>query len=707
MMVGKAASKDLGINPKEVNDNIRGGITYLKQQLDTHNGDYDKALVAYHDGPNSPYVKGTGPMSPAAQNHIAKVKENGGYEGYQPAVAEEPVDTSVAPVDQINYVEPSASSEESSGTDLLAAGAGAVGGALISPHKPQSKHSIDLQLKERGQEVTAVRERNRAEKAMYDSEVRARDEAIALRKAALDASGKAAGADVKNYTQGQFGGNVPQTINPLDMGEAQSMGKQAVQAQRRVEQMMPGVQFDPTRGLLLPPTIQTLPKVEPQPLDFGIPKVAPLLQHDMPPVKPIYKGSMLGRAGTSVGGAAALGMGANAVDRAMEGDNVGASLGALSALGGAGTQARNPKTAAISGAAGLTALGAQMLYDKFKPKPKSVLEGYDKGGVVKKLVGAAEGPLSRVAEYAHKVFDPRFDERVLEQNKLAALRPRVEQTGPQNTPKVSLADFEGHPFITSMADRTAAGGNLVGVNGNTFNRPVALKGGQDYMFNNPGQVWASAKGPSNSILRTASALRDFTGQDPLYLPWRMAPSGGDFAHMTGQAMLAQAEVGLNKTQKRALDKQLKSIIPDWQGVDHPNSMDQFAAAPSAARKAAQNLLDKNFRGDGGLGLGEARLAVADPKQVAAPEGGLMNVGRVFSDKPLIANSGHESYPFGVPGEGLGQLDKELQVYQMLPEAAKQRGMTDVMNPGGFDIRALQMKPYAGIIDDKLLKSLGY
>jgi hypothetical protein len=108
-----------------------------------------------------------------------------------------------------------------------------------------------------------------------------------------------------------------------------------------------------------------------------------------------------------------------------------------------------------------------------------------------------------------------------------------------------------------------------------------------------------------------------------------------------------------------------------------------------------------------LGLGEARLAVADPKQVAAPEGGLMNVGRVFSDKPLIANSGHESYPFGVPGEGLGQLDKELQVYQMLPEAAKQRGMTDVMNPGGFDIRALQMKPYAGIIDDKLLKSLGY
>lgn len=378
------------------------------------------------------------------------------------------------------------------------------------------------------------------------------------------------------------------------MGEAQTMGKNAVQAERRVQQMMPGVQFDPVRGLMLPPSVQPMPKVAPPPIDAGLPPVrAPKLQ-PIPEPK-IYKGSMLGRAGTSVGGAAALGMGANSVDRAMEGDNVGASLGALSALGGAGTQARNPRTAAISGAAGLTALGAQMLYDKFKPEKKSVLEGYDKGGVVKKLVGAAEGPLSRIAEYAHKAFDPRFDERVLEQSKLAALRPRVEQTGAQNVPTVSLADFEGRPFITSMADRTAAGGNLLGVNGGSFNRPVTLKGGQDYMFNNPGQVWASAKGPSGQILRTASALRDFTGHDPLYIPWRMAPSGGDFAHMTGQTMLAQAEVGLNKTQKRMLDKQLKSIIPNWQSIDNPNSLDLFAAAPANARKAAQNLLDKNFR----------------------------------------------------------------------------------------------------------------
>ena len=63
MQVGRKASKDLKINPKDVDQNIEGGIRYFKQMLDQH-GDVDSALVAYHDGPNSPFFKG-GDMSPA------------------------------------------------------------------------------------------------------------------------------------------------------------------------------------------------------------------------------------------------------------------------------------------------------------------------------------------------------------------------------------------------------------------------------------------------------------------------------------------------------------------------------------------------------------------------------------------------------------------------------------------------------------------
>ena len=79
-------------------------------------------------------------------------------------------------------------------------------------------------------------------------------------------------------------------------------------------------------------------------------------------------------------------------------------------------------------------------------------------------------------------FDPRFDPRVLEKQKIATTVPVVEQINKTEIPKVSLADFEGRPFITSMSDRTAAGGDLLGVNDVMFKRPVHLYGGQDYML---------------------------------------------------------------------------------------------------------------------------------------------------------------------------------------------------------------------------------
>jgi hypothetical protein len=43
----------------------------------------------------------------------------------------------------------------------------------------------------------------------------------------------------------------------------------------------------------------------------------------------------------------------------------------------------------------------------------------------------------------------------------------------------------------------------------------------------------------------------------------------------------------------------------------------------------------------------------------------------------------------------------------LPQVVRERGIADPTKPSQADIRAMQMKPYAGVIDDKLLKSLGY
>ena len=310
-------------------------------------------------------------------------------------------------------------------------------------------------------------------------------------------------------------------------------------------------------------------------------------------------------------------------------------------------------------------------------------------------------------------FDPRYDivsagkPRVGEVERLQNLTANVSERGTQNVPQVSLMDFVGRPFITSMSDRTRAGGVLEGVNDVMFNRPVNLQGGQGFMFENPGMVWASGNKPVQDILEMAETLKKETGQNPIYLPWQMAPSGGDFASMTGETMLAYADANMPKGIKKELDKQIKAFIPDWKGVNNPESVEQFRGARDAVRKRIkQQVLDKNFRNQGGLNIGETRLAVGDPKQYGAQDGGLMNVGEIFAGKPSIMQSGHPAYPMGVPGQGLGQLAEDVRVFQLLQNAAKARQIPDARNPSRPDLRSLEMKPYGGIITEGLLNQLG-
>jgi|688.fasta_scaffold67238_4 hypothetical protein len=304
-------------------------------------------------------------------------------------------------------------------------------------------------------------------------------------------------------------------------------------------------------------------------------------------------------------------------------------------------------------------------------------------------------------------FDPRFDPRVLEKQKIATTVPVVEQINKTEIPKVSLADFEGRPFITSMSDRTAAGGDLLGVNDVMFKRPVHLYGGQDYMFNAPNQVWASAQQAVSPITKNAEMLKEVTGQNPLYIPWRMAPTSGDFAHMTGESMLGYAEAAMSRGDKKQLNTAIKDLIPNWKGVDNAESIAQYRAAPKVVRDSIMQIMDRDFRDLGSLNIGQARLSVTDPRQINAVEGGIQNVGEIFAGQPMIMKSGHPSYPRGVAGQGLGTLEREHNIFELLPNVIKERGIANPTAPAQTDLRALQMKPYAGILTANLLRQLGY
>jgi hypothetical protein len=321
-----------------------------------------------------------------------------------------------------------------------------------------------------------------------------------------------------------------------------------------------------------------------------------------------------------------------------------------------------------------------------------------------------------------QVIDKRFAKPLGGQgNPRAGDIPRMQDVNPQvqsyniqeNVPTISLADLEGRPFILSMSDRTSAQGLLTGAKGKEFDQPVRLLGGQGHMFLNPGQVWASGKKPVDDIMKMAQQLESQYKQNPVLLPWRMSPTGSDFAGMTGETMLNYANVSLTKTNKSQLDKQLKNIIPDWAGVGTPKGINQYNSASKVQRDAVLDTLDKNFRDIGGMSLPEARIAITDPRQLNAPESGLMYAGEIFAKQPKITKSGHPSYPFGVPGQGIGILSDDVMAYQLAPGSeALANKMIDrnMMNPRSLkqgDTRPLQMKPYGGQITPGLLKILGY
>lgn len=388
MMLGKASAKDMGVNRHNELENIRGGVAYMKQMLDKYNGDVDKALIAYHDGPNSDYFKG-GQASPAAINHIQKVK---GYAG-MPTTSIAQAPTSAAPTSKFNIeledVEPldlsglSGTTAPAQGfgrprdiTDVMAGGAGAAAGFAFGPDKPKTKK----QLEQMRIQIAADR--------LKQAEAQTAAAASAANKAPMFGTGK------DNWNVNQHDQMLAQTLSNQPSQAAMGQLEPEMRARlAKAQSMFPNMALaSPESMIALPNTAgqgnKVLPAATPSPAG-GLPTT--IITHP----KPINFGSRSGQLGNTLAGGMVTAQGADAAQRAAQGDYAGGALSALSAAGAGATFAPNPKVKLAGALTSAAGAGLQKLYDIFKTEDetKSVLqpEGdapkYKKGGAVKKSDG--------------------------------------------------------------------------------------------------------------------------------------------------------------------------------------------------------------------------------------------------------------------------------------------------------------------------------
>lgn len=279
-------------------------------------------------------------------------------------------------------------------------------------------------------------------------------------------------------------------------------------------------------------------------------------------------------------------------------------------------------------------------------------------------------------------------------------------------PKKSIFDYEGEGLVTHYADLTQGGNTLFRVGDETLRHPVRQRGGQNYMFNKEnirmGNLWASDYDVVNGkFVPRYLSLRKGTGKDPLFAPYTMTPTGGDFNHQTTETMLAYLDTTLGRTDKSMLNKKMKQIVPNWTGFESPNIQKVMDGMTTKERAATRLMLDRDYRNTGGLTVGEARAVNTDPNQIDAPRGILMNFGRM--EEGVGTASNHPTFSGAVKGQPIGQFQEQFpatllfsdkQLYS--PERITQ---TNRFNPNTADMRSLEMYPRSTIITENRLRDV--
>ena len=434
MQIMPNTAKGLKIDPYNVDQNIDGGVRYLKENLDRFGGDKMLASVAYNYGPNSNFFK-TGYLPDETRGYITRITKHGGYgdvpvgtmptppmqkisTGTQAMAEKTPVHgIKLAPIDETDLApwNPSTTTTEKVASrqvgidDAIAAGAGGAAG-VVAGHmlRPPTENEERQLSREARNELTANQQRIQLAQAQAQADAQALGQAAPTQTTAPTQD---RGYGTKNWIYQEYPqhiGSAVEAMNPNTKAHADELAGVLSQGNRVVRnipqgplpmQASPFSTFPSAMPPPAPPVAQT-PNLGVAPTRANLANLAPPrqltpAQLQMQVIANRAKNIGSGKVGGGVMGAIAGQQGYDAQQKFNQGDWAGGLTSGMTSAGAALTMAPNPKAKALGAVAGAGGGALHLLENIFKTKDetKSVLQSdgspvtYKKGGAVKKPDG--------------------------------------------------------------------------------------------------------------------------------------------------------------------------------------------------------------------------------------------------------------------------------------------------------------------------------
>ena len=328
-------AKELNVDPNDVDQNIKGGITYLKQLNDKF-GDPMLAVAAYNHGPEGSFFTKNADLPSETKSYIKNIESYGGFAPYTPpASAEGAAEVTTAQPEAWKPTQPTGYGDVTK--NLVTAGGGVLGaGVGLAKSAPSLMRDVTRDF------VRDVVESGRAAAPATDL---------------IPGRGPMTGEPVGGRMTGNWAASANMHPNEMlrsrSQKEAYELHKAAMAAEDKIRQMSGGSRYayDPTRAHLLVNPEITPPKE---------PSFSPLQKYREVTARFPKTTNVVG--GT-LGGLGAAAMGQEAVERYQRGDPTGTALAGTASASGLATMLAPRALGAIAGPLGLGATGLLMLKD--------------------------------------------------------------------------------------------------------------------------------------------------------------------------------------------------------------------------------------------------------------------------------------------------------------------------------------------------------